>query len=129
MTNLRDIRRKARRDLHALAQIPALYIAAPGDAGVPVTVRVHTKFDALGMEGADGGARRREAKPKIIFLRDQLTQDSIQLKRNGVVSVDPGEAYVLELPDAPDDITITWFVTVLPAADAAGLPVPGDADG
>lgn len=125
MNSLRDIKRKARRDLHREMSVPALYIAVPGDAGVPITVRVHTKFDALGMQGAESGlAVRRESKPKLLFMRDELADAGIVLKRNAVVSVEPGEAYRLDNADAPDDITVTFFVTVLTSNDADGLPVP-----
>lgn len=125
MNRLRDIKRKARRDLHREMGVSALYIAAPGDAGVPISVRVHTKFDALGLKDAENGlAVRRESKPKLIFMRDELAEKGITLKRLAVVSVEPGEAYRLDNADAPDDITITFFVTVLTANEAAGLPVP-----
>lgn len=130
MNHLRDIKRKARRDLHREMSVPALYIAAPGDAGVPISVRVHTKFDALGIKDAENGlAVRRESKPKLIFMRDELAEKGITPKRLAVVSVEPGEAYKLDNADAPDDITVTYFVTVLQANDTAGLPVPEETDG
>lgn len=130
MNHLRDIKRKARRDLHREMSVASLYIAAPGDAGVPISVRVHTKFDALGIKDAENGlAVRRESKPKLIFMRDEMAEKGIVLKRGAVVSVEPGEAYKLDNADAPDDITITFFVTVLPANDTAGLPVPEETDG
>ena len=125
MNHLRDIKRKARRDLHREMSVAAIYIAAPGDPGVPITVRVHTKFDALGIKDSDQGlALRRESKPKLLFMRDEMTEKGITLKRAAVVSVEPGEAYKLDNADAPDDISVTFFVTVLTANEAAGLPIP-----
>ncbi len=127
MGNLRDTKRKARRDLHERAKIPALFISAPGEQPVEITVRVHTKNDALGLKDSENGlAVRRESKPKLLFMRDEMASKSIVLKRGAVVSVEPGEAYRLDNADAPDDISITFFVTVMSANEAAGLPVPGD---
>lgn len=124
--SLRDIKRQARRDLHALMRLPALYIAAPGGPGVLIHIRVHTKFDALGLKGAEAGlAERRELIPKIIFMRDELDAAGVVPKRNAVVSVEPGEAYRLDNADAPDDISLTFFVTALKPSDTVALPTPG----
>lgn len=125
MSNLRDIKRNARRDLHEAMSIPALFLATVDDPGTPITVRIHSKWDALGMQGAENGlASRRELKPKILFMRSELAAAEIEIKRNAIVSVEPGEAYRLDNADAPDDISVTFFVTVLSATEAAGLPFP-----
>lgn len=127
MVNLRNIKRKVRRDLHREISIPALYIPTPGHAGVPITVRIHSKWDAFGLQGAEAGlAQRREGKLKIVFMREQLAVHGLAPKRSGIVSVEPGEAYKLDNAEAPDDITITFWVTAMAAEDAADLPVPTD---
>ena len=123
--SFRDIKRNARRDLHDHLQIPAIYIPTAEHAGIEITCRLHTKFDLLALDaGPTGLASRREMKPKIIFMRDEMLTKGITLKRLGVVSIEPGEAFLLENADAPDDITVSFFVTQLSATDAAGLPVP-----
>lgn len=131
MAPFRDIKRKMRRDVHDRMNVPALYIAQPGDDGVLVHVRLHTKFDALTMDSMDnlGLVARRESKPKIIFMRDELAAEGLTLARNAIVSVEPGEAYALDNADAPDDITVTYFVTVVEGDELADLPVPGESDG
>lgn len=129
MTTFRDIKRAARRDLHAIMKTPALYIATPGDPGVAIDVRLHTKFDLLALDaGPTGLASRREMKPKIIFMRSELLTASIVLSRGGMISVEVGEAYELDNADAPDDISVTWFVSPVTTHNAIGLPVPGAGD-
>jgi hypothetical protein len=126
--SFRDIKRQARGDLHEILRIPVRYLTAVDDVGVDTFARVQTKFDALGLAGAeDGLAKRREIQPKIIFMRHELANASIVPKKNDIVSVEPGEAYRLDNADAPDDVTVTWFVSVLSETKAAGLPLPGDA--
>lgn len=123
--SIRDIKRQARRDLHDLARVPALYIPEDGHPGILVHVRPHTKFALLEMKGAEAGlAERRELQPKIIFMRDELEAKGIVLQRTEVISVEPGEAYMLDNADAPDDITVTYFVVAMTPQDAIDLPVP-----
>lgn len=129
MGNLRDIKRKARRDLHRVMGIAALYLSAADDVGTPITVRLHSKTDALAMKGENGMAARRELEPKLLFMRSELADAGITLKRKDIVSIEPGEAYLLESDDPVDDITVTWYVTVLSAEKAEGLPVPEATDG
>lgn len=119
--SIRDAIRAGRRTLHADMAVPALYIATPGATPVPVSVRVHTKFGAIGrlMNNADGAAAE-ELKPRLIFLVDEIAS----VARLAVVSVEPGEAYIIDFAQPRDDITITAFVTALDATEAAGLPVP-----
>lgn len=122
MPGFRDIKREGRRDVHRELQVPALYIAAPGATPVGVTVRVHTKFDALGNQKGTNfhSAEMIERQPQIVFMRSE----GVVPARNAIVSVEPGEAYRIGPVSPPDDITITAIVTALTAAEAAGLPVP-----
>jgi hypothetical protein len=122
VTPLRDIKRRARRDVHAHASIAALYLPpAAGSDPVPCTVRLLLKTVAL-ENGAPGGAERQQSVPKILFLREQLPVGHPQ--RNAKVSVAPGEAYLLGIVEPTDDITVSAAVTTLSAAQTAGLPVP-----
>lgn len=122
MRNIRDIKRRARMDLHNRAKVPALYIAPEGGDPVPVTVRVFDKFQTLGdIKGTISQyAEFDDNVPRMIFMRADLPSP----KRQGVFSIEVGEAYRLDSAMAADDITVTWHVVKLDAADAAGLPVP-----
>lgn len=125
MVNLRDIKRNARRALHQAMSVPAIYIPVRGDDGIPLTVRLHTKMVDMTMHGAESGlAHRRDVREKIVFMRSELAEAGITMKRKAFISVELGEAYQLDAADAPDDITITWFVTPVAEADAVGLPIP-----
>lgn len=130
--NFREIKRKARRDLHRVMRVPALYIATTGATPVPVHVRVHTKFEDVGeiSERDVGNASRHEKTPTILFMIDELESHNVEwwkLPRNAVVSVEPGEAYKIDNTFPADDITVSAQVTVMPPRDSKDLPVPGDA--
>ncbi len=130
MRSLRDIKRKARRDLHNQMKVAALYLAAPGDAGVSITVRIHTKWDALGIQNAENGlAVRRESKPKLIFMLDEMQAAGVTVKRGAIVSVERGEAYKLDNAEAPDDITVTFIATAMSAEQTVDLPIPVTSNG
>ena len=124
MPSFRDIKRDARRVVHETMRVPALYIADPTKPHLNVrcTVRVHTRFDALGnMAGTNfNAAERHERLPQIIFWRDE----NLALKRHGVVSVEPGEAYRIDNVMPSDDQTITATVVMLKASDTTALPTP-----
>lgn len=128
MPSIRDIKRKARRDLHSLGKVAAIYLA-PVDNPTPrnVTVRIHTKWDATTMDGASGNGTmvsRQSIFPKILFMRDELADQGIVLRRGGIISIEAGEAYKLDHDEPPDDISQSWFVTQLDEDDTVGLPVP-----
>ena len=119
---LRDILRSARRDLHQVMQVPALYLAAGLDP-LPVSVRLLTeKPKAVGdLAGSRiHYAQTEETTPKILFMRDEVDRPL----RNAVVSVEPGEAYRIDFIYPSDDITVSASVVRLDAADCAGLPIP-----
>ncbi|MDR3474327.1 MAG: hypothetical protein P4M09_21970 [Devosia sp.] len=129
MQSFRDIKRSARTGLHEIMRTRVVYLAEEGDEGIPAWARLHTKFGLIANSaGPDGLAARRELKPRIIFMRSEMAALGISLKRGGIVSVETGEAFKLDNQDAPDDITVTWFVTVVGPNAAAGLPVPSDFD-
>jgi hypothetical protein len=125
--SFRSIKRAARRALHQEMRVPAFYIPPGGAESVPCYVRVHTAFKALGdVKGTSYSyAEREDTVPKIIFMRDQVLP-----RRQGVVSVEPGEAYRLDATEPPDDLTITARAVRLTEQEALGLglPVPEEAD-
>jgi hypothetical protein len=130
MEPLRDIKRRARRDLHEVMQIRAVYLVPLAGGGyadpVEVTVRLQTKWTALGdMKGTNFHyAERQELAPRIIFLCEEVSP-----KRGAVVSIEAGEAYRVDNVLAPDDLTVTCEVVKLAATEVDGLPVPGGGDG
>lgn len=129
--DIRTIRRKARRDLHNALQVPAVYVPLVG-ASILLHVRDHTKFRVNAIEGAvrSGNGQmvdRQEMAPSIIFMRDELASKGIVLIKGGRISIDCGEAYRLENAEAPDDITVKWFVTAITnESELRALPLPED---
>lgn len=118
--SIRDIKRDARRRLHTGLRVAALYIAKTGATPVPVFVRVHTKFNALGDKEM---AQRMDIEPRLIFLASELPAPL--RPETGIVSVEVGEAYRIKAADPVDDAGfITAKVSQLTAAQADGLPVP-----
>lgn len=123
MASFRDIKRKARSDVHRVLRVRALYLTTRDDENpLPCFVRVHTKFAALGDIGDtnDSYAEREEITPRIIIWRDEIPQPM----RDAIISVEAGEAYYLEVVQPPDGQTITATVTQMPVAETVGLPVP-----
>lgn len=129
MQSIRDIKRKARLDLHNVMRVEAFYLPTPSADPVSIHVRVHAKWDAVAMETSGTGkpVARQDRPTKLVFLQSELDAASITLQRKGIVSVEPGEAYVLDNAEAPDLLTVTWNVTQLRGSDLDGLPVPGGA--
>jgi len=124
MRTFRDIKREGRRILHDHMKLPALLLSDKNDAvGIPVTVRLHTKFAALGdQKGTSLNSAELEAMiPKAILMLDQLP--SIP-ERNSIISVAVGEAYRIDHTEEPDDISITAHIVQLELPKTVGLPVP-----
>ena len=130
MPNIRDIRRAARRRLHDAFKVAVLYIPRVGSP-VVLHARDHTKFRVNAIEGAvrSGNGQmvgRQESEPSIIFMRDELATNGVTLVRGGIVSFEADEAYRLDNAEAPDDITVKWFVTqITDQAELDTIPVPG----
>jgi hypothetical protein len=124
----RDIKRRARRDLHLTMRVPILYIESKGATPIPTYARVHTKFEEVGeiSERDVGNATRHERVPSLIFMIDELQAAGIPWRKmpHAIISVEPNEAYRIDNTLPPDDITITAHVTVLPLYETVGLPVP-----
>jgi len=125
MVGWRDIKRKARRDLHRAFEVPAIYRAPGSTIWVNCRVRVHDKIAPLGqVEGVNYiYAEREEAQPKIIFLASEVVPH-----RGGIVSVDVGEAYRVDHTEPRDNITISAPAYRLGESELAGLPTPNATD-
>lgn len=117
----REALRRGRRDLHREMSVPALYIAAPGAAPFPCTVRTHDIPAANGKPGGNGYAQQADIKPSLIFLTDDAP---LLIRVGAIVSVANGEAYRIGVVHPPHGITITADVTRLSATEAANLPLP-----
>jgi hypothetical protein len=120
MSFWRTQKRQARETVHETMQVEAKYIVTTGAAPVDVSVRLHTKFDALGNLRGAGYAEMQSIKPKAIFLRPAAGF----LQNNAVLWVAPGEAYAINNIQPPDDITVTVELTKLTPKQyaAEGLP-------
>lgn len=121
--NLRDIKARARRDLHQAMRVLAYYYDPETLMPVVGSVRVHTKFDALGdVQGTSFGyAERRDIKPKLIFWRSEI--DPVN---NAVVMISSEEGYRVNTIDPPDLQTVTAFVTRLSAFERSKYLAPED---
>lgn len=125
----REIRRAARTNLHERLRVAAVFIPLPEDsppAMFPVTVRIHSKFDALGdRPGVSANyGERAEVVPRIVFWLSELPDDAPNPVRGSIVSVEEGEAYEVDHVEPPDGQTVTAAVTRLTPAVAANWPTP-----
>lgn len=129
--SIRDIRRAARRALHDAFKVAVLYVPRVGKP-VLLHARDHTKFRVNAIEGAvrSGNGQmvgRQEMAPSIIFMRDEIAAAGITLVKNDIISIERGEAYRLDNAEAPDDITVKWFVTAITNEnDLDDLPTPDE---
>lgn len=130
MPSFREIKRKARIQLHTRLSDLALYLTGPTETPLPVTVRLHLSFNPLGDLLRGGFAEREEATPSIIFMRDQ-----VQPGNKGILITKDMGAWKIDHDFPPDDITIKAEVSRLadgqvtdfgwsPGVDWLGFPEP-----
>lgn len=129
MSSFRDHKRRARRQLHQRMNVPALFLMAPDtlpEDAIPVTIRLHTKWDALGDQKGTSlnSAEMESLVPKAILMLDQLPFGVRDLPRTAILSVEIGEAYRIDHAEEPDDISVTVHIVRLSAEKAQDLPVP-----
>src|SRR5690625_588432 len=102
MGRFRDIKRKARRQLHRELADVVIYVPEPAGSPQTATVRLHLGFDALGEIRRSGFAEQQEYDPRAVFLLSQLTP-----RRGGfIVTADMG-VWRVDNTLPPDDITMT----------------------
>lgn len=70
---------------------------------------------------------RQSIFPKILFMLDEVAALGVRLRKQGIVSVEVGEAYELYASEPADDISQHWIVVQMDKGDTDGLPVPGSA--
>lgn len=127
----RDMKRRARTQLHDAMSEPVWFFESIEATPVSTTVRLHFKFDALGMLPGRSAvyAEREEEIPKMIFMKP------IQPLRDSLVVTEDLGVYWIDHDYPPDDITITADVRKLtpsevtdlgwePSSPWAGLPAP-----
>lgn len=122
---LREIKARARRDLHERMKVPAYYYAHADALPASVFVRVHSKMDALGeVQGTSFGyAERRDVVPKILYW---VADYPARFQQKGVIMISADEGYRLG-PDDPLDVhTITHAATPLSRTDRLKFDAPED---
>jgi len=124
MSDWREQKRKARRDVHDTMALDAQYYPQAGATPVPVRVRLHYRFDAFGDDRSMGWAEQQVVKPRLVFMLDELTPE-VTLEHGAIVYIAPGEAYEIDNAQPADDITVTVEATRMPRRqlENAGLPV------
>ncbi len=132
MSAHREMKRKARLQLHQALSEPALYLSERTAEPVLVTVRLHMTFGELGdlLATRVGFGERQEMTPRIVFLKSQVRP----VNGGFVITKDMG-AFKVDNDLPPDDITIMAEVSEVLAATArkygwdvdepwCGLPPP-----
>lgn len=119
----REIKAKARGDLHDKMRVPALYYAPNSPVGVPCFVRVHTKLNK--QQGDLAGtnfsyAEQEQHVPAVLFWRSEIDPNN-----RGVVIISADEGYRINHVRQPDGLTITAEVVDMTAVDRAAFAVPG----
>lgn len=119
--SLRDIKNKARSDLHEGMKVSAFYCPPGSESIVPCFVRVHSMFRALGdiQSNQVGLAEREEMVPRLIFMASEIIP-----ARAGIVTISATEGYRIDIVQPPDGLTITAFVIPLSPSQLVGLPYP-----
>lgn len=132
MTSLSEIKNKARLHLHERAKVQALYVQQGAHFGVPITCRVHSKTDAVGlssdMSAYKGDMPMRQSDiVRIVFLRSEIVEKGLALRKNDIITLSADEAYKLDNAEPTDGVTVTWLVSRLTAKqiENEALPLPG----
>lgn len=111
MTDWTDLRRQARRTVHAAFSVPAHLNRSP--TPIALSVRWHDKFvKAIGDIG-DGYAQVLENIDKVMFDEDELTTKGITLARGDVITLDEYDDFTLTLDTKePSDgpLKVTWNI-------------------
>lgn len=128
--DFRDVKRKARRELHDALSDPVWYMAASGATPVATKARLHLNSSEIGELLRGGFADRQELSPRMIFWRED-----VQPVRDALVVTRDMGAFFVDHDHAPDDVTVIAEVIKMstsqvieqgldPNSDWLGLPDP-----
>lgn len=121
--SLRDVKARARGDLHQAMRVPMVYLAPDGAEYRGYYCRVHSDNKALGdLQGTSlNYAERKEVVPRLVFW----LADMPPVGARGRVVISTTEGYRLDNADPKDQsLTVTWTVTPIPERELLNLPVP-----
>lgn len=122
MASFRDIKRRARRQLHQRMADRVLYVPTLQGVPQPATVRLHLSFDALGEMRRAGFAEQQEYNPEIVFMASETVP-----RRDGLVITEDMGVWRVSNTLPPDDITITAEASRLSETQIRGLGWDPDA--
>lgn len=118
----REIKAKARGDLHARMKVPALYYAPGSTTGVACSVRIHTKLNK--QQGDLAGtnfsyAEQEEHIPAVLFWIDEVDPTN-----KAVVMIASDEGYRVSVVRQPDGPTILAEVARLTTTELGRYAAP-----
>jgi len=116
MASFREVKRRARGQLHTHLAEPALYLAGATAEPVGVTVRLHFSFSESGELLRGGFSNRQEVTPRVIFLGAQ-----VQPAHGGILVTRDLGAWFVDNDLPPDDITVTAEVSRLSSNQVTGF--------
>jgi len=102
--NFSAIRAQARRAVHDTLAAPATYQHTETGAEYPVSVRHRGKVEAVGTSGSSF-AQLLATQDFIIFDADELTALDLELRVNGIVSIDIGGTTLVFVLEAAEPST------------------------
>ena len=105
---IRDLKRRARIQLHERMSDVCIYLQTPVSAPVGILVRLHTSLSRVGELLRGGFADREEIGPQMIFLSSQVVP-----KHGAIIVTKDMGAWRVETTQPPDDITISAEVVKL----------------
>lgn len=123
MAGWRELKRSARDLVHTTFEVPSYYFSGSGVVGVPVSVRLHTKFDALGDLRNAGWADMSAIKPQIVFHIADAPENG------SMVWVAANEIYFVSMVQEPDDQYITANVVLMTPTQASKVEFNFPPDG
>lgn len=119
--NHREIKRRARRQLHNRLADTVLYLTSKNDLSpTGLKVRLHIKFAEVGELLRGGFAERQEQTPQAVFMEFNPVNDAF------IVTKDMG-TWRVDNTMPPDDITVTAEIARLTKSQIQSLGWDPDA--
>ena len=109
MSGFAALRLQARRTVHDTFAGPATYQDSSMDEAVALRVRWHNKRATLGDIESQGYAQVVDSVDRLVFDQDELTTKDVTLRHRGVVTMDDGAVYSLDVQDPSNGpISVSW---------------------